>query len=461
MTKLVTKSMKYKIHYNKNLYDILRDIQYQVWLIKNRATTMAYDWQQFSFSYKTRLGEYPKDKEMLGKVLTTDIYNELKDLGEHINSYTYINSIVEAVKHFENNKSDIVNGRIAIPNYKRNGSFPIGKNQIKDLEQINKKTFKLKLSLLSNKKVKQLKEEFKKKNQEMNKPELKEELSKIKTQIPITISSGGGATKILENIIDNKYRLRDSRITCDRKGAFYLSITYQLEVETKKLDKNKIMGIDLGINIPAMLAISDDDYYRKSVGDGREILDFQAQMYDRKRRLQRSRSWAGDGSRGHGRKTLMKPLDKLSGRIARFKAHKNHVWSRYIVDEAVRNKCGVIQMEDLSGISDTNSFLKTWTYYDLQEKITYKAEEKGIKVVKIKPDYTSQRCNHCGFINKENRNVKKHGQEFFKCVNCEHEDNADANAAKNIAMKDIEKIIVEQLKTQEKAYKNDLKYQVD
>src|SRR5699024_9124307 len=142
----------------------------------------------------------------------------------------------------------------------------------------------------------------------------------------------------------------------------------------------------------------------------------------------------------------------------RFKDHKNHVWSRYIVDEAVKNNCGTIQMEELEGIASDSAFLKSWTYYDLQEKIRYKAEEVGIEVVKINPNYTSQRCNKCGNINKKNRDVKNRGQEVFECTVCNHKTNADLNAARNIAMKDIEKIIKDQLKLQEKAMKHNLKY---
>ncbi|MEV6689783.1 hypothetical protein AB0N28_31440, partial [Streptomyces sp. NPDC051130] len=66
----VVKTMKYEIKYNKELYNLLSDIQHAVWLIKNRATTAAYDWQQFSFGYNERFGEYPKEKELLGKTLS-------------------------------------------------------------------------------------------------------------------------------------------------------------------------------------------------------------------------------------------------------------------------------------------------------------------------------------------------------------------------------------------------------
>ena len=42
--------------------------------------------------------------------------------------------------------------------------------------------------------------------------------------------------------------------------------------------------------------------------------------------------------------------------------------------------------------------------------------------------YTSQRCSCCGYIDANNRKT----QEQFHCLECDYEDNADINAAKNI-----------------------------
>ena len=50
------------------------------------------------------------------------------------------------------------------------------------------------------------------------------------------------------------------------------------------------------------------------------------------------------------------------------------------------------------------------------------------KVVRVNPNYTSQKCNCCGHTAKENRLT----QSIFKCVSCGHEENADLNAAQNI-----------------------------
>ena len=93
----------------------------------------------------------------------------------------------------------------------------------------------------------------------------------------------------------------------------------------------------------------------------------------------------------------------------------------------------------------------------MQQKITYKAEKVGIKVVKVKPNCTSQRCSRCESIHKENRDGAVN-QAKFECKNCGFKANADWNAAKNIATKDIDKIIKEQLEAQERELRHNLKF---
>jgi putative transposase len=437
---MTTKTMKYEIKYESSLYNLLSDIQYEVFLIKNKATSIAYDWQNFSFSYHNRFGEYPKDKNITGVTLTADINRMLKvEHAKSVYSMTRETAVKEAVDKFKTDIGRIMKGEISVMRYKRDGSFPIRAKQINHLNKINSKKYTCKLALLSKEGAKER--------------ELKN------GQLDIELRTGKGAYEILDRIIDGSYKLCDSRIT-KNKNKFYLLVTYSFESKKEdSLQPNKIMGIDLGVKIPAMLAISDDKYYHEAVGDSTEISNFQKQVESRKRALQRQRKWCGEGSIGHGTKTRIKPLEKLSGKIKNFKDAKNHCWSRYIVDQAVKNKCGVIQMEDLSGIAEDNTFLKTWTYYDLQQKIKYKAEEKGIKVVMINPYKTSQRCSCCGHISKDNRDASK-DQAKFECVNCGTKMNADLNAAKNIATDGIEDIIKEQLELQEKAIKHNMKYAI-
>ncbi len=60
--------------------------------------------------------------------------------------------------------------------------------------------------------------------------------------------------------------------------------------------------------------------------------------------------------------------------------------------------------------------------------IEYKAKKYGVPVAYVEPQYTSQRCSHCGHIDSDNRKAK-----IFCCKNCAAVENADANAGFNIA----------------------------
>ncbi len=57
-----------------------------------------------------------------------------------------------------------------------------------------------------------------------------------------------------------------------------------------------------------------------------------------------------DGRIGHGIHTRNKPVYRMEDKTARFRNTANHKYSRALIDFAVKNGCGTIQMEDLSGI---------------------------------------------------------------------------------------------------------------
>jgi putative transposase len=140
------------------------------------------------------------------------------------------------------------------------------------------------------------------------------------------------------------------------------------------------------------------------------------------------------------RKSLQKQgkyrkVKQIKDRESRIVRDLNHKISKKIVDIAVKNNSG-IKLEDLTGIRSnkkhTKSFnysLNSWSFYQLQMFLEYKAKIQGVEVVYIDPHYTSKSCSRCGLMG--NRNGKK-----FKCT-CGYVDHADVNASFNIALKDI------------------------
>jgi putative transposase len=66
--------------------------------------------------------------------------------------------------------------------------------------------------------------------------------------------------------------------------------------------------------------------------------------------------------------------------------------------------------------------------YKIREQLEYKSEKSGTTVKAVDPKHTSQTCFICDHKSAGNR--KK--QDQFVCEKCNHQDNADVNAAKNI-----------------------------
>lgn len=77
----------------------------------------------------------------------------------------------------------------------------------------------------------------------------------------------------------------------------------------------------------------------------------------------------------------------------------------------------------------------SWSFYDLRQKIEYKAKLNGSKVVAVDPKYTSQTCPKCGHVEKGNRDKKRH---IFVCQNCGYHSNDDRIGAMNLHRKGIE-----------------------
>lgn len=440
----------------KTMRKILGDLRYDSRNMANDIVKCLYEEDRFGKSVILNAPSYTQ-KSIDGKM-----GHEFRKHYTKFNPSGLETIIKKVFAEWKNNQKKFRVGDAEIISYKNaNSPLYIRNNQMK-IKNVNNK-YSVFVRLLSKKYAEELEngmtvEVGKGKNKKVL--EYKKNTKGINLDFNIIVK-GNHLKSVIDRLITKEYKIGTSQILYnERKNKWFFNLVYSFEIEKiQTLNPDKIMGIDLGINIPAMLAISDDEYYKQPVGSKDEIATFTKQVTARKKSLQRQRKWCGEGSIGHGTKTRIRPLEKLSGKIARFKDTKNHCWSRYIVNEAIKNNCGKIQMEDLSGISDNNTFLKTWTYFDLQQKIVYKANEVGIEVVKIKPDYTSQRCSKCGNIHKENRNAKK-DQSKFECKTCGFKTNADFNAARNIATKDIENIIKEQLKAQGKAMRHAMKYEV-
>ena len=112
----------------------------------------------------------------------------------------------------------------------------------------------------------------------------------------------------------------------------------------------------------------------------------------------------------------------------------NHCVSKALVENNLKHTFFVL--EDLSGIRNVTERVKTkdlyvsvsWSFYNFEQKLIYKAKWNQSSVIKVAPRYTSQCCPDCGYTEKSNHNKKIH---LFTCKNCGYQSNDDRIGAMN------------------------------
>lgn len=277
----------------------------------------------------------------------------------------------------------------------------------------------------------------------------------------------GNTKAVLKRIIDGIYTAGTAQIV-KKNNKTFIQLTYKFDREDamkygglaglqNNLDPMRVLGVDLGLAKPLVMQpydagkeeyIISDKYANTSqfmdkwcINEDR-INNFRKQIEKKKFRKQHNLREVSEGHSGKGRIKRTAPLDVYKDKISNFRKTTNHVYAKRIIDTAIKYGCGTIQLEDLGGLNKTDAFLGKWTYFDLHKRIEEKAACVGIEVKYVKPAYTSQRCSKCGNIDSENRP----SQAVFVCKECGYKLNADVNAARNIALPDIENRIKVSLK---------------
>ena len=189
-------------------------------------------------------------------------------------------------------------------------------------------------------------------------------------------------------------------------------------------DTNKAIGIDVNVK-HNLLSTSDGefvDYDRQYVKKIVKAL----QKYDKQKKTEEERLKTN------------KKTQKLTRQAEWYFRHKIFEF----LNDCEKKGITDIVMEDLS-LSDKTFILnkefnvkysrliRLLRLANLKNWFLQQAEKRGIRVHTTPAYYTSQQCNVCGCIDRENRQK----QEEFSCIECGHADNADINAAKNILLR--------------------------
>ncbi len=239
--------------------------------------------------------------------------------------------------------------------------------------------------------------------------------------ISLTTVHGRLVFPIADSPLIEKYRgeYTNAQVFIDT-GHRKLSVMVQVELPDREVERKangevKVIGIDRGMKNIAVL--SNNRFF-----NSKALKSVKGRYRYKKKRLQHA------GTRSAHRK-----LRELSGRERRFVLDTNHVISKQIVNLPFN----VFALECLESTKMRkkkkgrrfNHKLGSWSPFQLEQFISYKAEDMGKAVVCVNPEYTSQKCSRCGFIDRNNRKGS-----IFHCRNCNFQLHADLNASRNIGV---------------------------
>lgn len=222
--------------------------------------------------------------------------------------------------------------------------------------------------------------------------------------------------KGFENILSNGWKLGTAKVL-SLKGKWYLHISATKAVDAFTKDNvQHVVGIDRGLRF---LATTFDEKDKTAFYSGKQILAKRKHFKAKRAELQ-----------SVGTKSAKRKLKHLSQKENRWMSDVNHQISKTLIDKYGTNT--LFTLEDLTGISferQNQDDINLWSFYQLEQFLTYKAHLNKSEVLKVSAKYTSQRCPKCGSIKKRNRNHQLHE---YHCDNCGYTSNDDRLGAMNI-----------------------------
>ena len=227
-----------------------------------------------------------------------------------------------------------------------------------------------------------------------------------------------GMSKYFDHTI---YRFGTAKLT-NKHGKYYLHIPVTYDVEESNIsDICNVVGIDRGINF---VVATYDSHHKSGFVSGKAIKQKRANYSKLRKKLQMRHT-----------PSSRRRLKAIGQRENRWMQDINHQVSKALATGNPKHTLFVL--EDLTGICNVTERVKTknryvsvsWSFYDLEQKLIYKAKQNQSSVIKVDPRYTSQCCPACGHTEKSNRNKKIH---LFTCKNCGYTSNDDRIGAMNL-----------------------------
>ncbi|MEA3229186.1 MAG: transposase [Campylobacterota bacterium] len=224
-------------------------------------------------------------------------------------------------------------------------------------------------------------------------------------------------------------KIKTVTVSCEAY-QYHASILIDTGVEEIKVNHN---GTSIGIDVGVSLVVADSNGRRvKPLNLIKELskLRVKAQQLSRKKKGSKNRAKAKVKIAKINLHIANKRKDFLHKLSKSYSENQTVVVEDLKIKNMTKTTKGTVEKpsKNAKAKRGLNRSITQQSWGMFFEMLEYKLKENGGELIKVNPAYTSQTCNRCGHVSKENRQ----SQSKFVCTSCGHTANADINASKNI-----------------------------
>ncbi len=164
-----------------------------------------------------------------------------------------------------------------------------------------------------------------------------------------------------------------------KDNKIFLLAAFRMEKEKHPLNDNVIAEASLSIDYPVTVTIGKSHY---NIGNKEEFLYRRLAIQAARRRVASAVQY---NKGGKGKRKKLRALDRFVDAEKNYVANRLHVYSRRLIDICIRYGARTLiltrQEEKQEAAKEDGFLLRNWSYYELKEKISYKAEKAGITII--------------------------------------------------------------------------------
>ena len=206
-------------------------------------------------------------------------------------------------------------------------------------------------------------------------------------------------------------------------NKYYVSVCVEEELTIPVITPIKAIGLDVGIK--EILTTSDGITL-----ENRKYI----QKYEDK--IKGLNKWLASSTPGSkNRYKIIKKLQTVYKKLKNARKYYLHTISNEIVKENDIITCEKLKITKMTHKSPISKQIYDASWYELIKQLEYKSKWKGKIFYQVDTYYpSSQLCHHCGY---QEKNLKDLSIRNWKCKNCSNQNERDINASINILWEGI------------------------